>query len=74
MAFLFGDGGDPVHEVEGCHEIGKGVGFRKVVVVDNLPAGDLRLKFRDLFVAERGNAAATRHATFFGELHEVLRF
>ena len=54
VAFSLGDGADAVDEVEACLEVVEGVGFRQMMVIDDLPAVEPAEQRRDLRGAERG--------------------
>ena len=56
VALLFGNGSHTVHEVKRLHKIGEGEGPRDVVLVDDLPVGEVGKLFVDFgeFLAFEG--------------------
>ena len=66
VALLFGDGSNPVHKVEGLHEVGEGERSGHVVLVDDFPVGKigkLLVEVGKFFSLQRWNTAAARNAS-----------
>ncbi len=68
VAFLFSHRAHAIHKIEPRFEIGERKTFRDVVLLDDLPVGQLFGKRRQLRALQRRNAAAARHAMFLGKL------
>ena len=64
MALLFGDGSGFVDEVEGGLEVGKGEDAGDVVLVDDVPVGELMAEAVELLAMERGYATTAGDAGF----------
>jgi len=68
VALLLGHGSYAVHEGEGLLEIGKGEGAREVVLVDDLPVGELVAEVVEFRAFQGWDSTAAGDAGFAGEI------
>src|SRR5215468_1971408 len=69
MSLFLGNRARLIHKVQGGPEIGKLVTLQKMMLIDHLPAGDLRLQGFQCFALQRIHSAAARYAMLLCQTH-----
>ena len=71
VALFFGHGSHAVHKGQGFLEVGEGESARDVVLVDDLPVGELVAEIVELRACQGRNSAAAGDAGFAGEIGHI---
>ena len=72
VGLLLSDSPGTIHKIESLLKIRKLKRFMKMMLVNNLPSGNLALKFSQRLPFESGYAALARNANLIGKLHTII--